>query len=244
MTDVMNSFSRAASSYNRHGQVQREMAFWLAEWLPAVRTGCALEVGAGTGNFTKYIRDWPEGLVATDISPTMCARGYSAVPDAEWRVMMAEQPEGGPWNWIFSSAMLQWAENPVRVFNAWRRRLVPGGRVQVALFAAESLPEWRAIAGENGPVQWRTVEEWRAALAAGGLRLLRDEKQARVFRYPSPVSFLRSLHGIGAAPRRRFSGSRLRALLREMDARSGGSGVAVTWGFYRFEAERSIGDEC
>jgi SAM-dependent methyltransferase len=227
MSAVLNSFSRAAANYDLHAQVQRDMADWLAEWLPVERVGRALEIGAGTGNFTKRVGGWPEGLVATDMSPLMCERGRIAVPDAEWCVMKAEQPEGGPWGWILSSAMLQWVENPGQVFSALG-----------ALFAAESLVEWRAIAGENGPIRWRAVEEWRTAFASGGLRLLRDEVETRVFSYPSSCAFLRSLHGVGAAPERHFTGSRLRELLREMDAKSGGMGVEMTWNFYRFEAER------
>ena len=55
---------------------------------------------------------------------------------------------GGPWDWIFSSSVLQWVADPRKVFATWRDRLAPGGRILGGLFAAGSLPEWTAVAGE------------------------------------------------------------------------------------------------
>jgi SAM-dependent methyltransferase len=183
---------------------------------------------------------WPDGLVATDIATEMCVVGKRAVPGVQWRVMSAEQPLRGPWDWMFSSAMLQWMKTPEEILTAWKEQLAPGGRVVASLFCAGSLPEWRLVAGKFDPICWRTAVEWRAILAGAGLRLLRDEVQTRTFRYSSARDFLRSLHGVGAAPQRRLTAWELRRLLDEMDRGFGGiQGVPATWVFYRFEAERS-----
>jgi malonyl-CoA O-methyltransferase len=235
-----SSFSRAARSYTRHARVQKELAAWLAEWLPSQPAGHALEIGAGPGVFTAHLARWPDGVTATDLAPEMVAVGAAAAPWADWRVASADAPPPGPWSWIFSSAMLQWADDPVAVFSAWRAVLTPGGRVLGALFAAGSLPEWRAVAGDDGPVRWRTPEQWRAALARAGLRVVRAETSARVFSHPTARAFLRSLHGVGAAPEQRLGAGALRAALRNYEARfaAPGGGVRATWAFYRFEAER------
>jgi malonyl-CoA O-methyltransferase len=232
------SFSRAAHGYERHAQVQRELAGWLAEWLPRERVGCALELGAGPGVLTRHLAGWAGGVTATDLSPAMVAAGCAAAPWAEWRVAAADVPPAGPWDWIFSSAMLQWTDDPETTFAAWRAALAPGGRVLGALFAAGSLPEWRAVAGDDGPVRWRTPDEWRAALARAGLRVARDEAVERAFTHPSARSFLRSLHGVGAAPARRLGAGTLREMLRGYDARFAApdGGVQATWVFWRFEA--------
>jgi malonyl-CoA O-methyltransferase len=240
MTAVQRSFSRAAQSYDRHAEAQRAMAAWLAEWLPAEHCGRALEIGAGTGNFTRLMGHWSDGLVATDIATEMCAIGKIAVPGAQWCVMPAEHPLHGPWDWMFSSAMLQWMKTPEEILTTWKEQLAPGGRIVASLFSAGSLPEWRSVASKVDPVCWRTAAEWRAILATAGLRLMRDEVESRTFRYPSARAFLRSLHGVGAAPQRRLTAGELRRLLDKMDQVCGGiQGVPATWVFYRFEAERS-----
>ncbi len=237
MSDVIASFERGAESYLAHAQVQEAMADWVAEWLPRPRRGRALEVGAGPGVLTRRLLPWSGGLVATDASAAMCRAARKALPSATWRTMLAEKPLPGPWDWILSSSMLQWAEDPAEIFAAWRGRLAPGGRVLGGLFAAGSLPEWGEVAGGWSPLRWRSGEEWRVALAGAGLRLLRDETQARTFLYPSARDFLRSLHATGAAPRRRLGPGPLRRLLAQYEERSGRGGpVSARWRFYRFEA--------
>jgi malonyl-CoA O-methyltransferase len=237
---IGQSFSKAARGYTRHAQVQIALAAWLAEWLPRQRAGRALEIGAGPGIFTRHLANFPDGVTATDLAPEMVEAGRDVAPWADWRVASAVVPPPGPWAWIFSSAMLQWADDPVAVFSAWRNALAPGGRALGALFSAGSLPEWHAVAGDDGPVRWRTSDEWRAALTRAGLRVVRDGVAARGFTHSNARDFLRSLHGVGAAPERRLGAGALRAVLRAYEARFAESagGVRATWEFYRFEAER------
>lgn len=236
---VAESFSRAAERYDEHADVQVAMAAWLAEWLPAERSGRALEVGAGTGGFTRHLAGWNGPLVATDLAPAMCVAGAAHVPEFAWRAMDAASPFAGPWEWVFSSSMLQWAESPERVFAAWRDVLVPGGRVLAGLFAAESLPELNAELGAAAPLTWRAPNEWTDALARAGLRVRRAEAERREFRHGSAHALLRSLHGVGAAPGRKIAPAALRRLLAAYDARHGGpDGVRAAWTFFRFEAER------
>ncbi len=235
---IVESFSRAAALYHAHAEVQAAMAEWLGEWVPRNREKRALEIGAGPGTFTRQLLPWHGRLVVSDLSAPMCAAGQAILPQLEWRVMSAENPDRGPWDWIFCSSMLQWAENPAKIFSAWRKRLAPGGRVLAGLFVEGSLPEWREAAGDSSPVRWRTLEEWHAALEIAGLRLVREAVQSRTFRHPSARAFLRNLHGIGAAPERKLSATALRRILDRYEARFGGpAGVRATWTFYRFEAE-------
>jgi malonyl-CoA O-methyltransferase len=233
------SFGRAAPNYLEHARVQAALADWLAEWLPAKHDGRALEIGAGPGIFTRKLLPWTGGLTATDISPAMCAAGRAALPQVEWRVMSAEAPEPGPWDWIFCSSMLQWVTDPEKVFAGWRERLAPGGRLLAGLFIEGSLPEWRAVAGEDSPLAWRPAEEWCACLGRAGLRVVRSEVQSRVFKFPSARAFLRSVHGVGGAPQRRLPLGRLRRLLHNYETLfHTPGGVPATWMFCRIEAVR------
>jgi len=232
------SFSRAAVRYLKHARAQTAMAQWLAEWVPLDRSGRALEIGAGPGVFTRHLLPWPGDLTASDFSPAMCAVGQAQWPQVRWESMRAEAPAAGPWDWIFSSSVLQWVADPRKVFATWRDRLAPGGRILGGLFAAGSLPEWTAVAGELAPLRWRAPAEWREQLQAAGLTLVRDESVRRSYHHPTALDFLRSLHHVGAAPLRRTSPARLRRLLREYEARYrvGPAGVAASWVLYRFEA--------
>jgi len=233
------SFGRAAPNYHEHARVQAELADWLAEWLPAKREGHALEIGAGPGIFTRKLLPWAGALTATDISPAMCAAGRAALPQVDWRVMSAEAPAPGKWDWIFCSSMLQWVTDPEKVFAGWRERLAPGGRLLAGLFVEGSLPEWHAVAGEDSPLAWRAAEEWCASLGRAGLRVVRSEVQPRIFEFPSARAFLRSVHGVGGAPQRRLPLGRLRRLLRDYEARFHlPAGVPATWMFCRVEAAR------
>lgn len=237
---LASSFGRAAQNYHAHAQVQTAMADWLAEWLPAPREGRALEIGAGPGVFTRRLLPWRGLLLATDISPAMCAAGRAALPQANWQTLAADAPTDGPWDWIFCSSMLQWVAEPEEIFAAWRQVLAEDGRVLAGLFVADTLPEWRELSGQPDPLVWRSAEEWRESLARGGLAVVQDAVERRVFRHASALALLRSLHGTGASPERLLSPGRLRRLLREYDSRHGSAeGVGATWTFYRFEARRA-----
>lgn len=237
---VRDSFSRAAGTYTGHAAVQVAMAEWLAEWLPVNRSGRAIELGAGTGVFTRWLLPWTGAFTATDMAEAMCNEGRATLPQIPWKVMRAEAPECEPaCDWIFSSSMLQWMEDPEAVFTAWREALKPGGRVLAGLFVEGSLSELRALTPGASPLTWRYRATWDEVLEKGGLRRVRSEISTRVFYQKTALDLLRSLHGVGAAPVTQFSPGLLRSVLREYEARHRNErGVPATWVFYRFEAER------
>ncbi|HVU35990.1 MAG TPA: methyltransferase [Opitutaceae bacterium] len=230
------AFDRAARSYLRHAGVQRAMAAWLAGWLPETRTGRAIEYGAGPGVLTEHLVPWNGELLATDKSAAMCAEGRRRLPEIAWRVADADDPAPGPWDWVFSSSMLQWAEDPGTTLAGWREQLAEGGRILAGTFVADTLPEMQAVAGP-GPVRWRSAAEWEETIAGAGLRLLRAEADRRVFVYRSALDFWRSLHRVGAAADGRIEPSRLRRWMKDYDRRFvTAGGVTATWTFFRFEA--------
>lgn len=232
MKALKASFGRAAADYERYAPVQTAMAAWLAEWLPEEREGDALELGAGTGLFTKHAQPWGGRYVASDASAGMVAHGRTRVGGVEWRELTAEQPGGGAWSWILSSSMLQWVSDPTTVLAEWRRALAPGGRVLAGFYVAETLPELRGLLGDAGPVEWRTHWAWREAFRAAGLRVTRANVARRSFAHGSARELLRSLHAVGAAPERKVAPGRLLAWLREQ----GETPMEATWTFFRCEA--------
>jgi SAM-dependent methyltransferase len=216
------------------------MADWLAEWLPRIRTRRALEIGAGAGVFTRRLLPWRGSLLATDISPAVCAEGCATLPQVGWQIMSAEKPLAGPWDWMFCSSVLHWVSAPERIFSAWRRSLAKNGRILAGLFVADSLPELKAFAVGEGTVVWRTAGTWRKALEESGLSLVREEVQTRIFYYPTASEFLRSLPALAPSLEPRFSPALLRQFLgRYEELYRESQGVRATWNFYRFEAQRA-----
>jgi malonyl-CoA O-methyltransferase len=233
----MKSFDRAAPTYESFGFIQREMASWLAEWLPTVRTGTALEVGAGTGLFTRHLRPWNGRCLATDASPAMVAQGAALSPPVEWKVALAEELPPLAADWIFSASFLQWAEAPTRLMAHWKTHLTPQGHILAGLFTAPTLLELAEVLPETAPLTWRTPAEWNRLVRAAGLQIVRRESSQRTFSFPSLLQLLRSLHGVGAAPMRRTSAAVLRKAIKEYDHRfPHPNGVRSTWTFHRFEA--------
>lgn len=233
----MKSFDRAARSYESFGFIQRELAAWLAEWLPVQREGTAIEAGAGTGFFTKHLLPWNGRLLATDASAAMVARGAASEPGAEWLVAPANDLPDVPANWIFSSSFLQWAEEPNDLLRLWKSRLLPGGRILSGLFVAPTLGELASLLPGSTPLQWRTPETWEEMARGAGFTLARAEALERPFVFPSALQLLRTLHGIGATPVRRLPGTALRQAIGQYDAEfAHDGGVRSTWTFFRFEA--------
>jgi malonyl-CoA O-methyltransferase len=235
----MDSFDRAARTYNTHAWVQRDLAQWLAEWLPSARKGLALEVASGTGLFTQKLLPWAGRLIATDASPAMVRQGAAASPEAEWRVAAADDLPAVPADWIFSSSFLQWAQDPDQLLTHWRSRLAPGGRILAGCFVAPTLAELQEVLPDASPLCWRTASEWEDTILHAGLTLIRAEQQTRTYRFSSSLDLFRSLHGVGAAPSRKLAGAALRAVARRYDERFGSKdGVPSTWTLFRFEAGR------
>lgn len=232
----MESFDRAAHRYNTFAFVQRDLAKWLAEWLPVPQVGAALEIAAGTGVFTQQLAQWRGELTATDASPAMVEEGSSTCPFADWKIARADALPGLSANWIFSASYLQWAENPQKILAHWRTRLAPGGRILAGLFISPTLRELYEVLGVGAPLTWRSESDWRQAAEKAGFVIVRTEAADRTYYAPSSLDLLRSLHGTGAAPFRRMNPADLRTRMREYENHCRDEqGVRSTWRFFRLE---------
>lgn len=234
-------FDRRAETYEAHASVQREVAAWLAEWLPAQADGPALELGAGTGIFTRYLARVADKLVATDIAPRMVAEGSAGLPSVQWVVADAAAPPCGAdhYRWIFTCSLAQWLPDPARALRAWHDAAAPGARLLAGCFVRGTLEEFQTSCPEAAPFAWRGVAGWLQLLDAAGWTVRRHEVRTFPMRHANAASMLRGIHNIGAIVPRRFGTGRLRRALREHDRQHcGPNGLVTPFVFLRLEAER------
>jgi malonyl-CoA O-methyltransferase len=236
-----HEFDRRAAQYERHAPVQREAAEWLAGWLPDNIEHPALELGAGTGLFTRHVVSRTKRLVATDIAPRMVQAGRETLPGAEWILADAMMPpEDSGYRWIFSCSLAQWLPDPLGAFRAWHRVSAPGARLVAGWFIRGTLAEFFASCPEASPFPWRDAEEWTTLLSRAGWNVRRQETRRFVRHHADSAAMLREIHNAGAVVPRRLGAGKLREALRQYDHdQRGDGGVRTTFEFLRVEAVRS-----
>jgi|GEM_PF-2964555 malonyl-CoA O-methyltransferase len=130
--NIKNRFSRSASTYLSHGNVQREIAKKLLT-LCEKNHGRVLDVGAGCGFFSDLLRPFCEELFLLDIS-------HELLKEAQWHPHQRIQ---GDFNRIpfpnesleglGASMALQWSLNPQETLEEWGRVLRPEGFLYLSL---------------------------------------------------------------------------------------------------------------
>ena len=233
------NFESKAHCYDSHAQVQKDLADWLAGWLPENMEGkSALELGAGIGTFTRYIVTRNASIDATDVFLSMIGEGQRRVPKAKWYMLNAWNPDiKGNYDYLFSSALLQWADDPEAVLNKWRQLVPANGRLISGILIEGSLCKLNEILPRHIRFAWRTDGEWHTLITNAGWKINRIETETRPYRYENALSVLRSLHGLGAVNTNQFSPAQVRELISEYDHRHLNNGELIeNWCFLRVEA--------
>lgn len=243
-------FGAAAARYDRHAEVQREVAARLAArigMLELPERPRILEIGCGTGCLTRLLgerfaeADW----TVTDLSPRMVDRARSRLclgGTVRYRVMDGEHPalaeDAGRYDLICSSMVLQWFADPAGGLARLAALLAPGGHLAVALPVHGTLAEWDR-AHEVLGLRSRMIRFPQP----GALRLRRSELAGRVglerivAECGGAAAFLRGLKGIGAtAPRpgtRPLPLQLLRRVCAEFDRTGARCSYRIAFGLWR-----------
>lgn len=234
-------FDRRADRYDNHASLQREVASWLAEWLPDQVPAPALEMGAGTGIFTRHIAARTPQLVACDVAPRMIDIGRRQLPGILWSLADATHPPGeSGYHSVFSCSLIQWLPDPALTFRTWHQRTVPGARLLSGWFIQGTLADFYAICPDVSPVVWRTAHEWLEMLGQAGWKVVRSEERSFPRIHQRAVDMLRAVHDVGAVVPGRLTVAGLRQALRRYDARHRSvDSVRSDFVFLRVEAARS-----
>ena len=190
--EIAARFGARAASYELHAELQRAIADRLAGFLPELERPRVLELGCGTGLFSRHlVKRYPGGyFILTDVAPEMiaeCRRNLAPLGPAQISFQVMDAGEAGGHaglDLIVSSMTLHWLPDPVASLERLSHFLAPGGILLYATLGPESFAEWRATLAAEGlpsglvglPALPGVVEEERLTPDAGALSFLRRIK--------------------------------------------------------------------
>ncbi len=242
---VQRAFRRAASSYDAHAVLQREVADRLLSHIEFTRLRPAriLDIGCGTGYFTGLLRH-------------RFARAHVAALDiahAMLDIARRRQPRRMPWrgkagfavadavalpfpdacfDLVGSNLTMQWVPTPQRMLAEMRRVLAPGGLILFSTFGRRTLSELRqslaSIAHERAGLvlPFPDVTSLGDALMQQPLELPVTDTDLFTLTYPDTMALVSELKALGASSsgiENRPPGLYGRDLLRRLETAYGAS---------------------
>jgi len=203
---IAHAFGTAASTYDQHAALQRDVAQTLCSKLSStVAPADVLDLGCGTGYCVSQLkaRFGAANVYALDLAEPMVERTRAAVPGANVlcgdiaSLPLASQSV----DVICSSLALQWSASPNVVFDEARRVLRPEGVALFSTFGPKSLCElreaWAKVDPHTHVNRFTPADELLNAAFAVGLKA-RCETQLLTRWYGDLRELARELKGIGA----------------------------------------------
>jgi len=226
---IARSFEARAEAYELHADLQASIADRLALLLPPLEAPRVLELGCGTGLFSRHlVAQYPDGnFVFTDLARTMLEQcrlniGLRVRGRARFTQMDGNQPDAalGSFDLITISMALHWLSDPVASLAKLRSLLAPNGVLLFATLGPESFAEWRNALDAEGLSDGVITSPTLPGIVA----------EERSIVDASTLAFLRRMKRVGSATPRggyaKLSAGQLRRAIRACDARTGGR---VTW---------------
>ncbi|MES2403257.1 MAG: malonyl-ACP O-methyltransferase BioC [Pseudomonadota bacterium] len=246
---VQRAFARAASTYERHDALQREVESCLFESLGYYggKPLRVLDVGCGTGRGTALLKKrWRDAeVIALDLSLPMLreARRHRGWLRPFERVCADGQALPFPdrsVDVVYSNLCLQWCDSPQPLLAECARVLKPGGFMVASSLGPDTLMElreaWAAADATQAHVgrflDLRDVGD--AALAAGLKDPVLDTDHITVD-YADVRGLLTDLKGLGATnadrerPHALTGKARFKAMLDAYEARRRDGRIPATW---------------
>jgi len=158
---VKRQFAIARRSYDSQASAQQTIARKLAAEYITHEARRVLEIGPGTGFFTREYtgKIHPEEITFVDLSipdPFHCVPTEHYVEaDAESWIAAAT----GKWDLIVSSSAVQWFSDLRQFLYHCKEHLNPGGRIVISGFAEGTLSEFDSL--RPNPLSYPSVEEVR-----------------------------------------------------------------------------------
>ena len=236
---LIDSFSKHAKSYDRYAQLQKSMAERMASLLPVPLPDYVLEIGCGTGLFTRHLLTQPiRQLILIDIAPGMLEILSSSLSLPENTKIIsgnAERVEFENMGLICANAVFQWFQKPQETLKKLIQALKGNGKLIFSTFGPRTLVEFREAANLASPTDLYKNEIWTKMIHNAGFAIKNCDVEIRKIFFPNTLTLLKNLQQIGAAPIRMVKTGGLRKLMRDYDSRfSTTQGVYATWELYYF----------
>jgi malonyl-CoA O-methyltransferase len=231
---IRSSFDRAASSYDRHAVLQREIESRLLERIEFLRHEPAtiLDLGCGTGSASRvFAGRFPNAsVIALDWAPAMLrkaaeiarnqpnAKGFSRVCADMHDLPLAARSM----DLVFSNLALQWSYDVPAVFREFRRIMKADAMLVFTCFGPDTLRElkeaWRAVDARPHVNDYPDMHDIGDELLAAGFREPVMDAERLTLEYPDVMSLMRDLKGIGAhnVASERFHGLTGKTSLKQM----------------------------
>lgn len=204
---VAEAFGRAALSYDRHAAFQRDVGHQLLAMMPLSLVGKrVLDLGCGTGYFSKCLLERGATVVCADISNEMLnqARERCGTGNISYTLCDAEAmhfPDHS-FDYVFSSLALQWCEDLAVPLAEIKRVLNPKGVGYFSTLLDGSLIElaqaWSKVDTHQHVNRFISCNRVKLALAQSEATYHHLSLQTITQRYSSALDLMRDLKGIGA----------------------------------------------
>ncbi len=208
---IRQSFDRAASSYDHHAVLQREVESRLLERLEFLRhePGIILDLGCGTGSASRLLAGQYQQakVIALDWAPAMLVQagageGAGSSSLAWLCADMHQLPLAArSVDLVFSSLALQWSYDLPAVFREFRRVMKPESMLVFTCFGPDTLLElkqaWRAVDDRPHVNDHPDMHDIGDELLAAGFREPVMDTERLTLEYPDVLSLMRELKGVG-----------------------------------------------
>jgi len=210
---VKASFSKAAHQYDAFADLQREIGNHLISLINFNKTySNVLDLGCGTGYFSRLLTDLTElsSLTCFDLSPNMLEQANDKL-NSRKHVNSYQLIQGDidhlpfirqQFDLIFSSLVLQWSEDLRCCLKQIKKALNEQGKLCFSTLLSGSLFEleqaWANVDNEKHINQFLTQQQVFDALKMAGFSQVELTTETRIKRFPSLLTVMKALKGIGA----------------------------------------------
>ena len=209
--EVRRSFGRAAHDYDAAAVLQARVRKELLDRLDLVRLQpeAVLDLGAGTGHAAIELkrRYRSSQVVALDLAEGMLQEaGRRQTLLRRFRRVCADAValplREGSVDLVFSNLMLQWCNEPHRVFEECRRVLRPNGLLSFTTFGPDTLAElrraWSAADGRTHVNRFIDMHDLGDALLRSGFAEPVMDVERYTLTYTDVRDLMRDLKAVGA----------------------------------------------